>query len=105
MLLVSHLWLFAPCLTVASSKAKMPDPAKVVKIFYRAGEAADIEKLNGMTGLEGDLELEGSEHRQLLRALDESSTLLPLAARRFQDWNVGILRRFTREDIQLNAAP
>lgn len=40
-------------------------------------------------------------YRSLVEALGKSRLLLPAAARRFQDWDVGILERFDARDVGL----
>jgi hypothetical protein len=56
------------------------------------------------------LEKNSFSHEQLLfpknvfealkYALEESAALLPVEARKFQDWNVGLLQRFEEGDFQ-----
>ena len=96
---VMHVWLFAPDLRISSSVAKAATPMRVAKVLHRAGLPADVEKLGGVGAVEGEVELSKNEWCELQDLLTESAKLLPEAARRFQHWTVGLLRRFTTDDL------
>ncbi|KAK5127057.1 hypothetical protein LTR85_008416 [Meristemomyces frigidus] len=105
-----QLWLFATDLTVSSSVTRTPQPVGVVKVLFRqpklVSEDAEHDgrppagKLNAAALTEGEVELETTEWWDLRRTLELSSALLPPKARKFQEWEVGLLRRFTAADIQ-----
>lgn len=40
-------------------------------------------------------------YKSLVECLEESKRLLPVAARRFQEWDVGILERFDGRDVRV----
>lgn len=73
----------------------------VVKIFYRLTDtpAESTGKLNTAALSQGEVELLGSDWQLLKNLLESSAALLPSRARVFQDWRVGLLRRFTEEDV------
>ena len=96
-----QLWLFATDLTVSSSTSAELEPLHVVKIMYRdAAEDSDFSgRLNAVALSEGEVELPRDELRGLKGKLERSAVLLPQKARVFQDWRVGLLRRFTESDV------
>ncbi|KAK0248081.1 hypothetical protein B0A54_16478 [Friedmanniomyces endolithicus] len=96
---IMHAWLFAPDLMISSSAAGTTDPIRVVKVLYQEGVPADIETLGKMGGAEGELEVSKEEWCEMCSLLDRSAALLPEKARRFPQWNVGLLRRFVEDDV------
>ncbi|KAF2792235.1 hypothetical protein K505DRAFT_326309 [Melanomma pulvis-pyrius CBS 109.77] len=94
------LWVFTPDLLFSSSlpspspSTPRRDPTRAMKVFYqhqtfalpKAGEqeSASIE----------DVEFPGGLYEELERGLRESGGLLPVSARQFQGWEVGLLERF-----------
>ncbi len=94
-----HTWLFAPDLVISSSAADTKAAIRVVKVLYREGVSADIETLGKMGSAEGELEFSKEEWCEMRSLLDRSAELLPGKARRFQQWNVGLLRRFVEDDV------
>ncbi|KAI6825460.1 hypothetical protein KC340_g13974 [Hortaea werneckii] len=97
-----QIWLFATDLVISSSAAQTPEPLPVLKILYKYAEVPAEEstgRLNAQALSEGELELPQHEWELLRRLLEESKGLLPSRARRFQDWKVGVLRRFTRDGV------
>ncbi|TKA71632.1 hypothetical protein B0A55_07567 [Friedmanniomyces simplex] len=96
---ITHVWLFAPDLRIASSAAETPEAMRVLKVLYRDDVATDYENLGKMSGVEGELEVSKEEWREMRSLLDQSVKLLPEKARRFQQWNVGLLKRFTGDDV------
>ena len=96
-----QLWLFATDLTVSSSTSDKLEPLHVVKMMYRdAAEDSDVSgRLNAVALSEGEVELPRDELRELKDKLEKSAALLPQKARVFQDWRVGLLRRFTESDV------
>ena len=77
-----------------------------MKVFYQG--VSDVETLldpdkgHGAMGMGvsslsiEELELPPQAFHEFWHALDESNAMLPLSARRFQQWTVGLLRRFER---------
>ena len=61
---------------------------------------ASIEMLNAMTLSEGDLTMRKHEVDLLTEALRRGREVMPEGSRRFQDWQVALLERFSNEDIQ-----
>ncbi|KAK3116725.1 hypothetical protein LTR53_002634 [Teratosphaeriaceae sp. CCFEE 6253] len=100
---VMHVWLFAPDLAVSSSAAESAQPMRVVKVLYHSGVPAEVEKPGGFGDVEDELELSSTEWTELESLLGKSAKLLPEAARRFQHWDVGLLMRFTRHDLNVGA--
>ncbi|KAK1079616.1 hypothetical protein LTR33_006241 [Friedmanniomyces endolithicus] len=94
-----HTWLFAPDLMISSSAADTTDAIKVVKVLYREGVPADLETLGKMGSAEGELEVSEEEWCEMRTLLDRDAALLPEKARRFQQWKVGLLRRFVEDDV------
>ncbi|KAK4545726.1 hypothetical protein LTR36_002680 [Oleoguttula mirabilis] len=111
--LTMQVWLFATDLTISSSVTKTPEPVSVVKVLYReirgSPENADkggmpaAGKLSAAALAESEVELEMKEWTALRGTLDVSGVLLPPKARKFQDWEVGLLRRFTVSDLHQGA--
>ncbi|KAK0271904.1 hypothetical protein LTR35_009352 [Friedmanniomyces endolithicus] len=96
---IMHTWLFAPDLTISSSAADTTDAIRVVKVLYWEGVPADIETLGKLGGAEGELEVSEEQWCEIRSLLDCSPELLPKKARRFQQWNVVLLRRFVEDDV------
>lgn len=106
-----QIWLFATDITISSSETKASEPVSVVKVLYHRPKQvpehpADDSRLSGgrlnaAALAEGEVELERQEWSDLRRILESSATLLPPKARSFQEWNVGLLRRFTATDNHL----
>lgn len=96
-----QVWLFATDLVASSSVTETLEPLHVVKIMHKEPcKPMEITpKLNAMTLSEGDLELPEEDFDVLFASLVESIKLLPPKAKKFQDWNVGLLRRFTDADF------
>ncbi|KAK0352043.1 hypothetical protein LTS02_014906 [Friedmanniomyces endolithicus] len=94
-----HTWLFAPDLMISSSAADTTDAIRVVKVLYREGVPADLETLGKMGSAEGELEVSEEEWCEMRTLLDRAAALLPEKARRFQQWKVGLLRRFVEDDV------
>lgn len=78
-----------------------------MKVFFKA--ASDVEALlnSGGGGESGttsttpfsleELELPFIMFEEISRVLVESNQMLPVSARRFREWKVGLLGRFERE--------
>ena len=74
---------------------------RVAKILWQEVEASPAEdgKLDRQTLSEGQLEMSAEELLRLKESLGKSAVLLPQGARKFQDWDVALLSRFTVEDM------
>jgi hypothetical protein len=99
-----HTWVFAPRLSVSLSSptAFAPQegqPSPVCKIFYRVISAGSLaatkllESTHSTTSGVDEIYMPRSVVGQLIELLRQSSTRLPEQARRFRDWDVGLLAR------------
>ncbi len=99
------LWLFTPDLTVSSSASKSPEPMRATKVLWQDIDASDDtgpELLTAASLTEDELRLTKDEAQILRRLLEDSAGMLPPGARTFQDkWNVGLLERFTANDMDV----
>jgi hypothetical protein len=96
------IWLFAPDLNVASTASRQHTPLRVVKVMWKpAPSHVQNARLDTQSMTEGEIEMPAFEFAALKRSLEESAILLPEGARRFLDWNVALLERFTVEDALL----
>ncbi|KAI7345813.1 hypothetical protein KC354_g14529 [Hortaea werneckii] len=97
-----QIWLFATDLMISSSASQTPEPLPVLKIFYKQINVPAEEstgRLDAQALSEGELELPRHEWELLNDLLERSAGLLPARARGFQDWKVGVLRRFGRDGV------
>jgi hypothetical protein len=97
------VWIFTPDITVASSQARDAKPVRAIKVFWvdvDPSQPGDEGKLNQQTLSEGEIELPTGELKVLRQTLIRSAMLLPEASRKFQDWNVALLARFTNADVE-----
>lgn len=90
------VWVFTPDLMFSSSipRPHRIDPTRAVKCFFKKQtwrplkpgepESTTIEEVEFPEELYGELE----------SSLDESQDVLPATARKFQEWDVGLLERF-----------
>ncbi|EME48797.1 hypothetical protein DOTSEDRAFT_162591 [Dothistroma septosporum NZE10] len=99
-------WIFTPDINVSSSAASDDRPVRALKLLSSECTAYTEQTgaLNRQTMSEGELELRETEMRSLRDLLVKSSSLLPESARKFQSWNVSLLRRFTDADIAFEGA-
>lgn len=95
------VWIFSPDLNISSSVKSSTDFTKVAKVLWQdcMYSADETEKLNGFALAEGELRLSRGELDLLRSRLQQSSAILPEGAREFQEWHVGLLERFTLDDI------
>lgn len=93
-----YLWVFAPRLMISLSEINESSVSMPVsKIFYRTVSAAEKDKLVDDTALTSAVEevvLDEGVVREVEETLNQSSTKLPGAAKKFGEWNVGFLERF-----------
>ncbi|QDS68373.1 hypothetical protein FKW77_010740 [Venturia effusa] len=98
------LWLFTPDLCFSSSHqppSKTPprnDPTRAIKVYHKPlTNPSDF--LNKNSTSHEHLLFPPGLYKSLADSLETSKLLLPEAARRFQDWDVGILERFDADDV------
>ncbi|EON61953.1 hypothetical protein W97_01171 [Coniosporium apollinis CBS 100218] len=85
------LWVFTPDLSFSSSKEQETrnDPTRAMKILWKEA----VEKAESSFSSE-ELALPSPIFGALRAALGGSAELLPASARKFQNWQVGLLERF-----------
>ena len=91
------LWLFTPDLLVSSSALPCAAPLRVAKILWRRENtlaATASSTLESEAPAEAELSLTRHAAGELARSLERSAHWLPLAARSFHGWRVGLLERF-----------
>lgn len=95
------LWLFADSVSFSSSHMffARKDPTRAMKLMWKHLEKPK-EMLDTHQFSHEDLSLPDHVYQTLSRTLKNSSDILPESARKFQDWNVGLLERFDWEDIR-----
>ncbi|KAK3724917.1 hypothetical protein LTR37_000965 [Vermiconidia calcicola] len=98
---VLRLWIFTPDINVSSSAISSTESGRFAKVLWQHTEDPQrgSDKLNAASLSEGELKLQGGEMKMLCAMLKKGGELMPEAARHFQDWNVGLLERFTASDI------
>lgn len=100
-LIFIQLWVFNPdlCYSNASSGHSV-NAQQAMKVLFQ--ERQDIDELlhpevGNLTPLSvEELELPAMTFRALFDALRGSNEMLPFSARRFNEWHVGLLSRFSR---------
>ncbi|KAF2088328.1 hypothetical protein K490DRAFT_65005 [Saccharata proteae CBS 121410] len=102
-----NIWVFTPDLSFSSSvqSSARQDPTRAMKIFWKQIPRQQIsgatsQSLDKQSLSVEELNLPQNAFEALAVALKESAELLPASARRFSDWNVGLLERFQERDIQ-----
>lgn len=94
------LWLFTDSLSFSSSYLffARKDPTRAMKIYWKP--LADAAKVMDEHHFSHEhLVFSPHVYTALKQALEASEFLLPQSARKFQDWNVGLLQRFSWEDV------
>ncbi|KAF2435842.1 hypothetical protein EJ08DRAFT_580048 [Tothia fuscella] len=95
------LWIFTDDLCFSSSvdRHSRCDPTRAMKIFYKSiDNPKEVIEKNQFS--HEQLTFPTNIFEQLKQSLVESAKLLPSSARKFQDWNVGMLERFGEEDLK-----
>lgn len=91
----SKLWVFNPDLLYCSSQ-KRPATHRGMKIFYQ--HISDPQKiLDRQSDTFEELFLSPLISQEFITALKESTGLLPMSARNFKEWSVGLLDRYQRD--------
>ncbi|KAJ5965940.1 hypothetical protein N7481_012654, partial [Penicillium waksmanii] len=103
------LWVFNPDLRYSnSSSGYSVNAQQAMKVFYQ--NVDDVDKLlspelGKVSPLSvEELELPSSILQSLSFSLEKSNNMLPLSARRFNEWHVGLLSRFSREQTAASAS-
>lgn len=97
-----QLWVFNPDMRYSNSSAGRSIMAQqAMKVFYQKSPDVD-ELLHPEIGNPSPLSVEELELPSMIfeamsQALTNSNEMLPLSARRFNEWDVGLLSRFRRE--------
>ena len=68
-----------------------------MKVFWQEAKASHLLPKNPNTSLE-KIEFHKELYDAICSALSDSANVLPLSARKFQDWNDGLLERFNVYD-------
>lgn len=104
-----QLWVFNPDLRYSNSSSGYSINAQqAMKVFYQ--NVDDVDKLlNPELGKVSplsveELELPSSILQSLSSSLEKSNNMLPVSARRFNEWHVGLLSRFSREQTATSAS-
>jgi HECT-like Ubiquitin-conjugating enzyme (E2)-binding len=92
------LWVFNLDWTISGT---ILEPRRVIKLLWRKG-ASDlvIQNHRKQAGVE-TLVLEPSTFENIQSTLLGSKTILPPSMTQFNGWNVGVLSRFDRSDLEL----
>ncbi|KAF2277527.1 uncharacterized protein EI97DRAFT_296624 [Westerdykella ornata] len=92
------IWVFTPDLLFSSSvpshKEPRNDPTRAMKIFYQKKEWSPPKPGEAEPASVEEVSFPQELFDELHSALEESQQLLPVSARRFQGWDVGLLERF-----------
>ena len=95
---ILYIWVFAPYLTISfsSTESSPRKPIPASKVFYRsvtAMEGAAMMENASMSTEEFRLPTEVL--MELVKTLNDSTERMPHSARKFREWDVGFLERFT----------
>lgn len=92
------VWVFAPDLTVSSSmRAGVLRVAKVLWDYCEYTGTSD--GMNHESPGTDEIELSAHELVELDKLLKEGAFILPESARKFQEWRVALLEKFSVEDL------
>lgn len=99
------LWVFTPDLLVSTSALETNEPVRVAKILWREEDARPdeedfAERLNRQALSEGEIDLGEEEAELLAEMLRRSGEWMPKSSRRFGKWEVGLLERFSKADLE-----
>lgn len=89
------VWIFTPDLALSSSvrSSERADPIRAMKIFWLATDRPG-HVLESQSSSFEEVLLPSKSFASLEATLNSNMDLLPLSARRFQEWNVSFLQRF-----------
>jgi len=88
------LWIFNPDIYYSSSK-KGPSAHRAMKVFYKSIQNP-LQLLDGKGTTHEELVIPDEDFRDLVQTLLDGTSILPESARRFQDWDVGLLDRYEK---------
>lgn len=99
--LTSKLWIFTPDLNFSSSVGadERRDPTRAMKVLWQPVLNPQQVLSQQSSSLEEVL-LPRHICKILVQTLENSRSLLPASVRTFQEWNVGLLPRFSASDVQ-----
>lgn len=107
---MEQLWVFTPDLVFSSSvpstgERPRHDPTRAMKVFWQY-LSLESGRSDGSQNLSvEDLHFPAHVVEELKGCLEESQSLLPVQARKFQGWQVGLLARFDIKDTALQHEP
>jgi hypothetical protein len=94
------IWVLTPDLTVSSSAAPSSEPMRTMKVLWHTTDEEDENESEMRKFLtESELKLRTNEVEELIRTLQTTSQWIPENARELQGWHVGLLERFTNDDL------
>lgn len=95
------LWVFTPDLIFSSSllSEDRRDPTRALKLFYQHQDYLPSNDGTQAISMVEEVEFPKELYEELTRSLKESQALLPVGARKFQGWEVGLLGRFDPAEI------
>ena len=88
-------WIFNPDIYYTSSK-RSPTAHRAAKVLYKPVSDPN-SLLDSLSNTHEELALPAQELGDLKAALETSTSILPLSARTFQDFQVGLLDRYERK--------
>ena len=88
------LWIFNPDIYYSSSK-RGPTAHRAMKIFYKSISKPE-EFLDEHNNTHEELVVPPEDFEDFKTILEESTTVLPLSARKFQDWGIGLIDRWEK---------
>ncbi|KAF2109491.1 ubiquitin-conjugating enzyme E2-binding protein [Lophiotrema nucula] len=95
------LWVFTPDLIFSSSlpSEDRRDPTRALKVFYQAQEYTPSRDGAQASSTVEEVEFPEELYKELGWELVKSQALLPMGARQFQGWEVGLLGRFDPAEV------
>ncbi|KAI8940491.1 hypothetical protein NX059_004171 [Plenodomus lindquistii] len=96
-----HIWLFTPDLLFSSSlpSPSRHDPTRAMKIFYKSSNHTPLVPGQPEPAGEEDVELPAELYEELDAGLRLSQRVLPRTARKWGEWEVGLLERFDGAEV------
>lgn len=76
------------------SRPHRTDPTRAVKCFFKEQTWAPLQPGEPESTTIEDVEFPTELYEELEKSLDESQDVLPATARKFKEWDVGLLERF-----------
>jgi hypothetical protein len=95
------VWVFTLDLLFSSSipSTGRRDPTRSMKVFYQKQTWKPLEPGEPESASIDDVELPEELFEELDRVLGDSQNVLPPTARKFKEWDVGLLHRFDIGDV------